>query len=78
MVALQAEGGKVGPELNYPMNVTEYYKPIFLKKWINNPSSIRSHTPMPKFPDNIQNKDKIIDDIVAYLQSMVGKKIKAP
>ncbi len=74
--AMNGDGAHIGPELNYPVNVTEYYKISFLKKWIDNPASIRLRSHMPALHSDIANRTETIDEIVAYLQSMVHRKIK--
>ena len=78
--ALNGEGGHIGPELNYPVNVTEFYDLKFLKRWIMDPPSIRWKTAMPPFHSATEKDQKrieqIVDEIIAYLQSMKKKKIR--
>lgn len=74
--ALNGDGGHTGPELNYPVNVTEYYNEALLKKWIADPSSIRWKTPMPALKKNMKDQDQVIEQIVAYLKAMKSKKIQ--
>jgi cytochrome c2 len=64
-------------ELNYPVNVTEYYREAFLEKWINKPTSIRHNAAMPEVVFE-EDKDRkvIIKEIIAYLKAMTVKKIK--
>jgi cytochrome c2 len=40
-----------------------------LKSWIDNPAAINPKTTMPPLDSNLQNRDKIIDDIITYLRS---------
>lgn len=75
--SINGQGGTVGPELNYPTNVTEYYNERFLHAWIRNPQRIRMRTPMPPFPA-MAHPDRVIDDIIAYLRAMRHKKSWAP
>ena len=64
-------GGTLGPELNSPCSVTEYWNPRLLNRFIANASSIRAGTRMPDF-DSLPEKD--IHAILEYLQSMAGHK----
>lgn len=66
---------QVGPDLNLPMNPTEYFKAPALKKLIRNPQRVR-HWPqakMPAFGSKVLS-DKDIDDVIAYLRHMAGRK----
>ncbi|MDJ1502820.1 c-type cytochrome [Xanthocytophaga agilis] len=60
-------GGKMGPELNYPKNVTEYWQPEHLKAFIKNPSSYRNDCKMPTLT-NISDTD--ISEIIQYIRYM--------
>jgi hypothetical protein len=44
---LNGDGGEIGPELNWPMNVTEYWQPNMLKRWVLDPASMRLPAKMP-------------------------------
>ena len=68
--SIDGHGGKVGPELNAPHNVTEYWQPQWLHQWIDNPQSIRKGTAMPGLPTHVPERQKAIDDIIAYLKAM--------
>jgi cytochrome c2 len=69
-------GAKAALELNYPLNVTEYWQEKALKKWLDKPQSVRFGATMP--PVNPENKDrlKLIDDVVAYLKAMAKNKVE--
>jgi mono/diheme cytochrome c family protein len=69
--AINGVGGTFGPELNSPCNVTEYWNPRFLSRFIANAGSIRSGTRMPSF---VSLREKDIQLIVDYLRSMAGHK----
>jgi cytochrome c2 len=71
--ALSGQGGKVGPELGSPVSVTQYYKEPWLKKWIANPSQIRTGTIMPAVVPADKQQARTIDEIVAYLKAMARK-----
>lgn len=60
------EGGTVGPELNFPKSVTEYWKIDQLKLFIKNPSDFRLNSKMPWLELN----DAQIALIVDYLAFM--------
>jgi mono/diheme cytochrome c family protein len=64
-------GGTLGPELNSPCSVTEYWNPRLLSRFIANPGSVRDGTKMPNF-DSLPQKD--IQAIVEYLESLAGHK----
>lgn len=69
---LNQEGAsKVGPDLNLPLNPTEYFKESVLPRYIRNPKSIRSWegSRMPGFgPETFSDED--IANLVAYLKEM--------
>ena len=61
----------MGPDLNLPLNPTEYLKESVLPRYIRNPKSIRSWegSKMPGFgPETLS--DEGIANVVAYLQEM--------
>lgn len=60
--------GEQGPDLARPMNPVDYFQPTVLKKYLRNPSSVRTWPgqKMPAFDeDNLSDSD--IDAIVAWL-----------
>lgn len=65
----------VGPDLNLPMNPTEYFQPAALARYIRDPSSLRAwpDQKMPPFAPDVL-KDADIADIVAYLGHMAGRR----
>jgi mono/diheme cytochrome c family protein len=66
-------GGEVGPELNIPKNITEYFKEQELPGFIRNAAAYRAGTKMPSFEKIITPDDA--KDIVHYLKQMkLGKK----
>lgn len=66
--ALNQQGGRVGPELNAPMNVTEYRDDAFLKRWIRDPQRFRPSL-MPSFAGF---SDEELESVLAYLRAMKG------
>ena len=66
---------QVGPDLNLPLNPTEYFKESVLPKYIRDPKTIRSWSAskMPGFgPEVLSDED--IASIVAYLKQMAFEK----
>ena len=66
---------QVGPDLNLPLNPTEYLKESILPRYIRNPKAIRSWegSKMPGFgPETFSDED--IATIVAYLKEMAFEK----
>ena len=66
---------QVGPDLNLPLNPTEYLKESVLPRYIRNPKAIRSWegSKMPGFgPETFSDED--IANIVAYLKQMASEK----
>lgn len=72
---INGEGGSRGVELNYPVNVTQYYKEEWLKKWISAPRSIRFSTIMPGLSADAEDRPRQLADVIAYLKSMEKRKI---
>ena len=54
-------GGEMGPELNYPKNVTEYWKETELVDYIVNPASFRHKVKMPTLGITKQQSQEIVD-----------------
>jgi len=70
--SLNLQGGDVGPELNIPKNVTEYWNSGTLKEFIQDASSFRAKDKMPSFP---QLHAEQIDQVVDYFEYMKDHKI---
>jgi mono/diheme cytochrome c family protein len=73
---MNGTGGDIGPELNYPISVTEYWQPEWLLRFIVDPRSVRYNAKMVGFYAGVQNREAIIRDIVSYLNAMARQKIK--
>ncbi len=71
----RAGASDVGPDLNLPMNPTEYLTQAGLHALIRDPKSVRTWPlqQMPPFPPAYLS-DREIDLIVAYLRHMAGRK----
>lgn len=74
--AINGHGGSVGPELNYPANPTEYMREDWLRRWIDDPTSMRRNPAMPPLNRNLPNRKRAIDDIVSYLEAIASRKVE--
>lgn len=72
---INGEGAEKSVELNYPVNVTEYFRKEYLVRWIDNPQNVRYGSPMPAFNRSPTDRSKSIRAIIAYLEAMKAKKI---
>ena len=70
-----AGSATMGPDLNRPMNPTEYLTPAGLKRLIRDPRSVRTWPgqQMPAF-DPAMLSDADLDRVIAYLGHMAGRK----
>ena len=74
--SVNLSGGKVGPELNIPKNITEYFKEQELSGFILNATAYRAGTKMPNFESIITANDT--QDIVHYLKHKKSEKLIKP
>lgn len=72
--SINLQGGTVGPELNIPLNITEYRDEAFLTAWIRDPGRFRARSRMP----TLGLADEEIADLLAYLGHMKGFKVPVP
>ncbi len=72
--AVNGHGGTVGPELNYPASPTEYMKADWLRRWIDDPTSMRQAPRMPPLNRQLPHRAELIEEIVAYLEEMATHK----
>ena len=70
--AINEIGGAMGPELNFPKSVTEYWKEKELVDYIVNPASFRNKVKMPTLGISKQQSQEIVD----YLKYMSENKKK--
>ncbi|MEM7537800.1 MAG: c-type cytochrome [Chloroflexota bacterium] len=68
------QGGKVGPELNIPQNVTEYRDRETLIGFIKNSSNYRLGSAMPVFDGILADEE--IDLLLTYIEWMGDNKIE--
>lgn len=66
---------KLGPDLNIPHSPTEYLRDDMFRVLVRNPQELR-HWPQAKMPGFDRNalSDADLDDLVAYLKHMAGRK----
>jgi len=64
-------GGKLGPELNLPNNVTTLYSEDHLTKFIRDATKFNTSTKMPVFEGIISKKDTL--SIQYYLKSLINQ-----
>ncbi|MGE0714610.1 MAG: cytochrome c family protein [Alphaproteobacteria bacterium] len=73
--SLNLIGGTIGPELNVPKNITEYWSANHLAAFIRDPLSYRAHSKMPSF-GGLPDGDRAA--IIAYLTAMKNRKVCGP
>lgn len=72
--ALNGVGGVMGPELNYPKNVTEYWRSTDdIKAFVRQPTAYRNGCKMPAVT---YLTDKELNEIIRYLTYIAGYKVK--
>ena len=69
--SLNGAGGTLGPELNYPKNVTEYWNLSEMRTYLKNPSAFRLRAVMPSF-DKLDEPS--VDYLIKYLTFMKDHK----
>jgi mono/diheme cytochrome c family protein len=72
--AINGSGGEVGPELNYPVNVTEYFDEPTLRAWIADPARVRFRAKMPPPLPADADQPRTIEAVVASLKAMAHAK----
>ena len=71
---INGDGGNIGPELNYPVSVTEYWQSKWLIRFIADPQSVRANSKMIGFYRDVENRKELIVDIIEYLKAMTKRK----
>lgn len=70
--SINLQGGDIGPELNTPKNITEYWSAATLKAFIQKPSSFRAKSKMPDL--NLPRES--VNHLVNYLKHMKSQKVQ--
>lgn len=65
--SINLAGGNVGPELNIPMNITEYWDKNHLEKFILNPSKYRYNSKMPAMTELNKEDSKLVVEYLSYM-----------
>jgi len=71
--ALNGAGGTMGPELNVPKNITEYWRDADLRAFVRNPASYRHGVKMPPVT-TAQVSEEELEELLGYLKFMAGHK----
>ncbi len=71
---INGDGGNIGPELNYPVSITEYWQSKWLSRFITDPQSVRANSKMITFNRDIENREQLVADIIEYLKAMAKRK----
>lgn len=71
--SINLQGGEVGPELNAPKNVTEYWSETNLRAFIKDANSFRYKSKMPSFS---HLKDEQIEQLLAFLRYSKAHKVQ--
>jgi len=71
---INGDGGNIGPELNYPVSVTEYWQSKWLNRFIADPQSVRANSKMIALHGDVENRKELIVDIIEYLKAMTKRK----
>ena len=74
--SVNLQGGSLGPELNVPKNVTEFWNEAHLRAFILDASAYHARSKMPSFVGVLSAAN--IDDLLAYLHLMKTRKIQIP
>jgi mono/diheme cytochrome c family protein len=68
--SINAEGGKIGPDLNVPRSIVEYRPSEQIKAYVHDPSAFR-YTNMPA---HLNLSPAQLDELIAYFQAMSSRK----
>ena len=75
--AINGEGGAIGPELNSPVNPVEFRSHDWLRQWIDDPASLVPTARMPRLNPKLTERDRVIEDLLAYLVEIANHKTNA-
>jgi hypothetical protein len=67
---MNGEGGQIGPELNGAIRPVEDRPRDWLRTWIAEPSRIAPTTRMEPLNPALPDRERTIDEILAYLGAM--------
>jgi mono/diheme cytochrome c family protein len=69
---VNGEGGKVGPELNGAVPAAQLRAGDWLRQWIDDPGRMLPTARMPRLNPDLPQRERVIDDIIRYLQTMAA------
>jgi cytochrome c2 len=76
--AMNGEGGTLGPELNQPVSSVELRDRDWLRRWLDDPSRLVPDARMERLDPALPDRDRVIDEILAYLEAMAEAKRTEP
>jgi cytochrome c2 len=74
---LNGEGGSIGPELNGSVPTAQLRDAAWLHRWIDDPSRVLPTARMPRLNPALPERERVIDEIIRYLQKMAAAKTEA-
>jgi cytochrome c2 len=75
--AVNGDGGSIGPELNAPVPKVQLRDAAWLRRWIDDPSRVLPTARMPRMNPALPERERTIDEIILYLQTMAAAKMEA-
>ena len=72
--AMGGDGGTIGPELNGAARPIDYRDRDWLRRWIDDPGQIVPGARMERLDPELPDRDRVIDEILAYLRAMADAK----
>jgi mono/diheme cytochrome c family protein len=75
--AVNGDGGSIGPELNAPVPKVQLRDAAWLRRWIDDPSRVLPTARMPRINTALPERERTIDEIILYLQTMATAKMEA-
>lgn len=69
---VNGEGGDIGPQLNAALLASGRLDRDRLETWIKKPASLLPNTRMPSLNPDLPERDRTVNEIIAYLYAMAG------
>lgn len=76
--AIGGDGGTIGPDLNGASRPIETRDHDWLRRWIDDPSSVLPTSRMPRLNVDTPDRARVIDEILAYLEAISRAHPTAP
>jgi len=74
---VNGEGGSIGPELNGEVPAAQLRDETWLRRWIDEPAGMLPTARMPRLNPALPRRERVIDDIIQYLQAMAAARAEA-